>query len=148
MAAHGRVELLPCGRRGPKEAREARTAFYPLGNAGRSPDLTQCFFFFVDRGVKQKSLASTSSSTDAMLRSRHVLTTLARNTSRQLVHTEAKIAAKGITLPEYQDAMWNYVKGQRDGQLLYIGDHVGQGEDGVTRRGKVGEGGDYTTEEV
>ena len=44
--------------------------------------------------------------------------------------------------------MWNYVKGQRDGQLLYIGDHVGQNSDGVTERGKVGEGGDYTTEEA
>ena len=56
------------------------------------------------------------------------------------VHTEAKMAEKGITLPAYQDAVHNYVKAQRDGNLLYIGDHVGQDESAVTVRGKVGEG--------
>eukprot|EP00937_MAST-01D_sp_MAST-1D-sp2_P000451 g451.t1 len=58
------------------------------------------------------------------------------------------MAAQGITLPAYQDAVWSYVKGQRDGQLLYVGDHVGQtsaaeaGEAPVTVRGKVGEDAD------
>ena len=35
------------------------------------------------------------------------------------------MAKKGIVLPEYQDAVWSYVKAQRDGDKLYIGDHVG-----------------------
>lgn len=48
----------------------------------------------------------------------------------------------GITLPAYQDAVWSYVKAQRDGDKLYIGDHVGQDENAVTVRGKVGEGPD------
>lgn len=64
------------------------------------------------------------------------------------IHTEAAMAAKGLQLPAYQDAMWSYVKGIRDGQLLYIGDHVGQNGDAVTVRGKVGEGGTVTPEEA
>merc|ERR1711934_1071107 len=88
---------------------------------------------------------------------KNMRTSIAKNVGRRAgqilrpaasVHTEAAMAAKGIALPEYQDAMWNYVKAQRDGNLLYIGDHVGQDENGVTQRGKVGEGGDYTTEEA
>jgi hypothetical protein len=47
----------------------------------------------------------------------------------------------GIELPEYQDAVWSYVKAQRYGDKLYIGDHVGQDENAVTVRGKVGEEG-------
>ena len=47
----------------------------------------------------------------------------------------------GIELPPYQDAVWSYVKAQRDGDKLYIGDHVGQDENAVTVRGKVGEKG-------
>ncbi|GMH77188.1 hypothetical protein TrST_g6529 [Triparma strigata] len=62
------------------------------------------------------------------------------------VHTEAEMAKKGIVLPSYQDAVWSYVKAQRDGDKLYIGDHVGQelNKDGEmeTVRGKVGEGPD------
>lgn len=64
------------------------------------------------------------------------------------VHIEAEMAKKGIVLPPYQDAMWSYVKGQRDGQLLYIGDHVGQDEKAQTVRGKVGEGGPVSVEEA
>ncbi|GMH57594.1 hypothetical protein TL16_g02419 [Triparma laevis f. inornata] len=56
------------------------------------------------------------------------------------------MSKKGIVLPDYQDAVWSYVKAQRDGDKLYIGDHVGQAlnADGVmeTVRGKVGEGPD------
>ena len=37
--------------------------------------------------------------------------------------------------------MWSYVKGQRDGDKLYIGDHVGQDATAVTVRGKVGDEG-------
>jgi len=64
------------------------------------------------------------------------------------VHTEAHMAEKGIKLPVFQDAVWSYVKAQRDGNLLYIGDHVGQTTPGVdcdesekpqTVRGKVGD---------
>ena len=60
------------------------------------------------------------------------------------VHTEKVMAEKGIVLPSYQDAVWSYVKAQRDGNKLYIGDHVGQAlneETGQmeTVRGKVGE---------
>ena len=59
------------------------------------------------------------------------------------VHTEKLMAEKGIVLPAYQDAVWSYVKGQWDGNNLYIGDHVGQYEDAegnmVTERGFVGE---------
>ena len=58
------------------------------------------------------------------------------------VHTEKAMAEKGITLPAYQDAVWSYVKAQRDGNKLYIGDHVGQDENAQTVRGKVGEGPD------
>ena len=36
----------------------------------------------------------------------------------------------------------SYVKAQRDGNKLYIGDHVGQDENAQTVRGKVGEGPD------
>jgi enamine deaminase RidA (YjgF/YER057c/UK114 family) len=58
------------------------------------------------------------------------------------------MAEKGIVLPAYQDAVWSYVKGQWDGNNLYIGDHVGQypDKDGnmVTERGFVGEGEDAT----
>jgi enamine deaminase RidA (YjgF/YER057c/UK114 family) len=61
------------------------------------------------------------------------------------VHTEASMAEKGIVLPVYQDAMWSYVKAQRDGNLLYIGDHVGQNEEAVTIRGKVGDSADGAT---
>ena len=61
---------------------------------------------------------------------------------QQYVHTEKEMAAKGITLPAYQDAVWSYVKAQRDGNKLYIGDHVGQDETATTVRGKVGEGPD------
>lgn len=69
---------------------------------------------------------------------------LKNNCSRQLVHTEAEMAKKGVVLPEYQDAVWSYVKGQRDGNLLYIGDHVGQRKNPETGametvRGKVGD---------
>ena len=46
---------------------------------------------------------------------------------------------KGIVLPAYQDAVWSYVKGQRHGNLLYVGDHVGQDENAQTVRGKVGD---------
>jgi enamine deaminase RidA (YjgF/YER057c/UK114 family) len=56
------------------------------------------------------------------------------------------MASKGIVLPDYQDAVWSYVKAQRDGDKLYIGDHVGQAlnTNGAmeTVRGKVGEGPD------
>mmetsp|Transcript_9799 Transcript_9799/g.23227 ORF Transcript_9799/g.23227 Transcript_9799/m.23227 type:complete len:195 (+) Transcript_9799:87-671(+) len=55
------------------------------------------------------------------------------------VHTEARMKELGIVLPEYQDAVWSYVKAQRDGDKLYIGDHVGQDDNAVTVRGKVGE---------
>merc|ERR1712072_709250 len=66
----------------------------------------------------------------------------------RMVHTEKLMAEKGIVLPEYQDAMWSYVKAQRDGNVYYIGDHVGQDDNAVTQRGKVGEGGDFTTQEA
>mmetsp|Transcript_1079 Transcript_1079/g.2405 ORF Transcript_1079/g.2405 Transcript_1079/m.2405 type:complete len:182 (-) Transcript_1079:24-569(-) len=71
---------------------------------------------------------------------------LARAAIRK-VHTEKEMAAKGISLPAYQDAVWSYVKAQRDGDKLYIGDHVGQAlnpETGEmeTVRGKVGDGPD------
>mmetsp|Transcript_7198 Transcript_7198/g.8207 ORF Transcript_7198/g.8207 Transcript_7198/m.8207 type:complete len:177 (+) Transcript_7198:82-612(+) len=66
---------------------------------------------------------------------------LTKHTQR-LVHTEKLLKEKGIVLPAYQDAVWSYVKGQRDGNLLYIGDHVGQDENAQTVRGKVGEGPD------
>lgn len=56
------------------------------------------------------------------------------------VHTEKAMAEKGIVLPPFQPAVWSYVKCQRDGNTLHIGDHVGQDEDNVTVRGKVGEG--------
>eukprot|EP00747_Dinoflagellata_sp_TGD_P209210 gnl/TRDRNA2_/TRDRNA2_82620_c0_seq1.p1 gnl/TRDRNA2_/TRDRNA2_82620_c0~~gnl/TRDRNA2_/TRDRNA2_82620_c0_seq1.p1 ORF type:complete len:174 (-),score=22.25 gnl/TRDRNA2_/TRDRNA2_82620_c0_seq1:72-593(-) len=56
------------------------------------------------------------------------------------VHVEAAMAKKGIVLPQYQGAVHNYVKGQWDGNTLHIGDHVGQDENQVTVRGKVGEG--------
>ena len=52
----------------------------------------------------------------------------------------------GIELPAYQDAVWSYVKAQRDGDKFYIGDHVGQDADAVTVRGKVGEEGDPLAE--
>lgn len=56
------------------------------------------------------------------------------------------MASKGIVLPDYQDAVWSYVKAQRDGDKLYIGDHVGQALNAngamETVRGKVGEGPD------
>eukprot|EP00505_MAST-04D_sp_SCG-Rhode-Island_P000196 Stramenopile-MAST_4_protein_196 len=73
----------------------------------------------------------------------------AARVARRLVHTEAEMAKKGIVLPEYQDAVWSYVKGQRHGNLLYIGDHVGQRENPETGametvRGKVGEHSDAT----
>ena len=63
--------------------------------------------------------------------------------ARRFIQTEAEMAKKGITLPEYQDAVWSYVKGQWDGDNLHIGDHVGQRlntETGAmeTVRGKVG----------
>ena len=61
--------------------------------------------------------------------------------ARRPVHTEAHMKALGIELPAYQDAVWSYVKAQRDGDKYYIGDHVGQGDDAVTVRGKVGEEG-------
>jgi len=58
----------------------------------------------------------------------------------------------GITLPAYQEAVWSYVKAQRDGNKLYIGDHVGQDSSAVTVRGKVGEegteGAEVTPEEA
>merc|ERR1711977_128009 len=66
----------------------------------------------------------------------------------RMVHTEKLMAEKGIVLPAYQDAMWSYVKAQRDGNIYYIGDHVGQDDNAVTQRGKVGEGGDFTTAEA
>ena len=48
--------------------------------------------------------------------------------------------------------MWSYVKAQRDGDKFYIGDHVGQDENAVTVRGKVGEegmeGAEVTPEEA
>eukprot|EP00947_MAST-08B_sp_MAST-8B-sp1_P005423 g5423.t1 len=62
--------------------------------------------------------------------------------ARRLVHTEKHMAEKGIVLPAYQDAVWSYVKAQRDGDKFYIGDHVGQNDEAVTVRGKVGEGSD------
>ena len=56
------------------------------------------------------------------------------------------MAAKNIALPAYQDAVWSYVKAQRDGDKLYIGDHVGQALNSKgemeTVRGKVGDGPD------
>jgi enamine deaminase RidA (YjgF/YER057c/UK114 family) len=61
--------------------------------------------------------------------------------SLRTVATEAQMKEKGIVLPEYQDAVWNYVKAQRTGNLMYIGDHVGQTADAVTVRGKVGSSG-------
>mmetsp|Transcript_10494 Transcript_10494/g.27811 ORF Transcript_10494/g.27811 Transcript_10494/m.27811 type:complete len:187 (+) Transcript_10494:109-669(+) len=61
--------------------------------------------------------------------------------SAAMVHTEAHMKEIGITLPDYQDAVWSYVKAQRDGDKFYIGDHVGQDENAVTVRGKVGEEG-------
>jgi len=65
--------------------------------------------------------------------------------ARRGIKTEAEMLAKGLVLPPYQDAMWSYVKAQRDGNLLYIGDHVGQDEEAVTVRGKVGEAADGAT---
>ena len=66
--------------------------------------------------------------------------------------TEDHMAAIGIELPPYQDAVWSYVKAQRDGDKFYIGDHVGQDENAVTVRGKVGEkgteGAEVTPEEA
>ena len=41
-------------------------------------------------------------------------------------------------LPGYQGAVHTYVKAQRDGNTLYIGDHVGQDAVAKTVRGKVG----------
>jgi len=58
------------------------------------------------------------------------------------VATEAHMKTINITLPPYQDAVWSYVKAQRDGDKFYIGDHVGQDDNNVTVRGKVGEGPD------
>ena len=72
----------------------------------------------------------------------------AQATFSRSVHIEANLAAKGIVLPPYQDAMWSYVKAQRDGQLLHIGDHVGQDKNAVTVRGKVGEGAPVSVEEA
>eukprot|EP00620_Florenciella_sp_RCC1587_P013053 CAMPEP_0182572706 /NCGR_PEP_ID=MMETSP1324-20130603/17849_1 /TAXON_ID=236786 /ORGANISM="Florenciella sp., Strain RCC1587" /LENGTH=75 /DNA_ID=CAMNT_0024787711 /DNA_START=41 /DNA_END=264 /DNA_ORIENTATION=- len=51
--------------------------------------------------------------------------------SAAMVHTEAHMKEIGITLPDYQDAVWSYVKAQRDGDKFYIGDHVGQDENAV-----------------
>jgi len=62
------------------------------------------------------------------------------------VHTEAHMKEQGITLPAFQDAVWSYVKAQRDGDKLYIGDHVGQDESATTVRGKVGVAGEPDTE--
>eukprot|EP00928_Gymnodinium_smaydae_P063899 TRINITY_DN47376_c0_g1_i1.p3 TRINITY_DN47376_c0_g1~~TRINITY_DN47376_c0_g1_i1.p3 ORF type:complete len:212 (+),score=56.63 TRINITY_DN47376_c0_g1_i1:87-638(+) len=62
------------------------------------------------------------------------------------VKTEARMKELGIVLPAYQDAVWSYVKAQRDGDKLYIGDHVGQDENAVTVRGKVGDAGDPLAE--
>ena len=56
------------------------------------------------------------------------------------VKTEAAMRRKGIVLPPFQPAVWSYVKCQRHGNTLHIGDHVGQDSDNVTVRGKVGEG--------
>mgnify|MGYP006452170423 FL=1 len=77
-----------------------------------------------------------------LTRSLKVGAKLLSGSSRRLVHTEKLMKLKGIVLPEYQDAVWSYVKGQRHGNLLYIGDHVGQDENAQTVRGKVGEGAD------
>jgi hypothetical protein len=77
-------------------------------------------------------------------------TTLARTAvpvTCHLVHTEANMVAKGITLPTHQDAIWSNIKGQHDGNNPHIGDHIGQKlnpETGnmETVRGKVGTGPD------
>ena len=58
------------------------------------------------------------------------------------------MAKLGIVLPAYQDAVWSYVKAQRDGDKFYIGDHVGQDDNAVTVRGKVGEVGTDAAAEV
>lgn len=65
---------------------------------------------------------------------------LPKNLSRQqkFLHTEQHLKTKNITLPTYQGAVHNYVKAQRDGNTLYIGDHVGQDLNQQTVRGKVG----------
>jgi enamine deaminase RidA (YjgF/YER057c/UK114 family) len=60
--------------------------------------------------------------------------------------TEDRMKELGIELPAYQDAVWSYVKAQRDGDKFYIGDHVGQDENAVTVRGKVGDAGDPLAE--
>ena len=80
--------------------------------------------------------SATSSCTRALVR------TTARATAASAhrgVHTEAHMKELGITLPVYQDAVWSYVKAQKDGDKYYIGDHVGQDASAVTVRGKVGE---------
>ena len=51
---------------------------------------------------------------------------LLHSTAARWGATEDHMAALGIELPAYQDAVWSYVKAQRDGDKLYIGDHVGQ----------------------
>ena len=71
---------------------------------------------------------------------------LLHSTAARWGATEDHMAALGIELPAYQDAVWSYVKAQRDGDKLYIGDHVGQDENAVTVRGKVGEEGDPLAE--
>eukprot|EP00932_Pfiesteria_piscicida_P015360 SRR837773.2745.p1 GENE.SRR837773.2745~~SRR837773.2745.p1 ORF type:complete len:189 (+),score=61.06 SRR837773.2745:22-567(+) len=70
---------------------------------------------------------------------RHVGSASMRSPAVRAVHTEARMKQLGIVLPPYQDAVWSYVKAQRDGDKLYIGDHVGQDDNAVTVRGKVGE---------
>ena len=56
----------------------------------------------------------------------------------------------GIALPPFQDAVWSYVKAQRDGDKLYLTTHVGQDERAESVRGKVGDGtdADVTPEEA
>merc|ERR1740130_1281721 len=44
--------------------------------------------------------------------------------ARRPVHTEAHMKALGIELPAYQDAVWSYVKAQRDGDKYYIGGNL------------------------
>jgi len=127
--------------------------------ASTGPDAVVAFISACGRPVSTASAAATTHQTSSSIaHSRSSIGTFGRGSpilqrpraggarQQRMVHTEAAMAEKGIVLPAYQDAMWSYVKGMRDGNLLYIGDHVGQDENAVTVRGKVGEGGAVTQE--
>ena len=62
---------------------------------------------------------------------------LTRTPAFRTLKTEARMKELGIELPKFQTAVWSYVKAQKDGNKLYIGDHVGQDETATTVRGKV-----------